>query len=97
MAQTEVPFNLVGFGIGNGCTGTDVGPCSPGRPANTLDMLYQHSMMSEQQHSNVKEQCADSQSLTTPSQRCVEELMKASDQVGPYMTYDVYADCGAAR
>ena len=64
----SLPFNLQGFGIGNGCTGTDVGPCSPGRPANTLEMLFQHSLMSQHTHGEITTACADSQALTTPSE-----------------------------
>jgi hypothetical protein len=93
-----VPFRLEGFGIGNGCTGTDVGPCSPGRPQNTIEMLHQHTLVSERTYADLTDACADSQALTTPSAECVQLLKKASDEAGPYYTYNVYEDCpGDAR
>jgi hypothetical protein len=93
MNGVTLPFRLEGFGIGNGCTGTDVGTCSPGRPQNTIEMLHQHSMLSERTYLQLTDACADSQALTTASAECASLIEKASNEIGPYYTYDVYEDC----
>merc|ERR1712185_197609 len=80
--------------IGNGCTGTDAGTCSPGRFTFTLEQLYQQAMVSEPTKAAIDTLCADSMGLTEPSVLCAQALAKASDEAGPYNHYNVHDTCG---
>ena len=87
-------INLKGLAIGNGCTGADVGPCSPGRGVNTFNQLSAHGMLSQRTQRLVNEACADSLSFTQPSEACVQALLAASHEAGAFNNYDVQDTCG---
>eukprot|EP00937_MAST-01D_sp_MAST-1D-sp2_P005437 g5437.t1 len=87
-------INLAGVAIGNGCTGTDVGPCSPARGQYTLDFLLARGLASAPTAAAVRVACAGSANLTAPSPACVSAVRRASAEVGPYLSYDVFDSCG---
>jgi len=93
-AAFKVP--LAGVAIGNGCTGTAVGPCAPARGQNTLDFLLRHGLASTPATAAVTAACADSAALTKPSPACMAAVRKVSAEVGPYLSYDVYDSCADA-
>lgn len=74
---------------GNGCTGTAVGTCSPGRGVYTLKQLHLQSMVSQKTFAQVELECADSLAFTAASGKCQAALLRASDEAGPYNNYNV--------
>ena len=80
--------------IGNGCTGTDAGTCSPGRFTFTITQLYQQAMISQPTKSAVDTLCADSMGFTKPSIACADALTRASNEAGAYNNYNVHDTCG---
>ena len=60
-------LDLKGLMIGNGCTGTDAGTCSPGRYTFTMEQLYQQGMVAQTTKAAIDTLCADSMGLTEPS------------------------------
>lgn len=87
-------LNLSGLMIGNGCTGTDAGTCSPGRHTFTIEHLYQQAMISQPTKASIDTLCADSMGLTMPSALCARALTRASDEAGAYNNYNVHDTCG---
>jgi carboxypeptidase C (cathepsin A) len=47
-------LNYQGSAIGNGCTGTDEGPCSPSRSLNTYHQLATQGLVSASTHATVQ-------------------------------------------
>ena len=67
-----------------GCTGTDAGPCSPGRAVYTLEQLYLQSMVSQRTHAAIEVACADSLAFTQANVECQRLLLLAGEEAGPY-------------
>ena len=67
-----------------GCTGTDAGPCSPGRAVYTLEQLYLQSMVSQRTHAAIEVACADSLAFTQANPECQRLLLLAGEEAGPY-------------
>lgn len=77
-----------------GCTGTDVGTCSPGRAVYTLEQLYLQSMISQKTHAAIEVACADSLAYTQANPECQRLLLLAGKEAGPYDNYNVHDTCG---
>ena len=73
---------------GAGCTGTDVGTCSPGRAVYTLEQLYSQSMISQKTHAAIEIACADSLAFTQANAECQQLLLLAGKEAGPYDNYN---------
>ena len=67
-----------------GCTGTDAGPCSPGRAVYTLEQLYLQSMVSQRTHAAIEVACADSLAFTQANAECQRLLLLAGEEAGTY-------------
>ena len=67
-----------------GCTGTDAGPCSPGRAVYTLEQLYLQSMVSQRTHAAIEVACADSLAYTQANPECQRLLLLAGEEAGNY-------------
>lgn len=80
--------------VSAGCTGTDVGPCSPGRAVYTLEQLYLQSMISSKTHAAIEVACADSLAYTQANAECQRLLLLAGKEAGPYDNYNVHDTCG---
>ena len=74
---------------GAGCTGTDVGTCSPGRAVYTLEQLYLQSMISQKTYAAIEIACADSLAFTQANAECQRLLLLAGKEAGPYDNYNV--------
>jgi len=82
-------INLVGFMVGNGCTGNSVGSCSDYGTQIRADFLYGHGLYSPTLRSEIESAC----DWSNPSPTCISYLYDMSDQVGDVNIYDIYADC----
>ncbi len=56
--------------IGNGCTGTQAGPCSPERSVYTYQELASQGFVSAATQRDVELACAESQGFTNASLPC---------------------------
>eukprot|EP00039_Didymoeca_costata_P020990 m.343051 g.343051 ORF g.343051 m.343051 type:complete len:467 (+) comp22257_c0_seq1:52-1452(+) len=86
-------INLKGFAIGNGCTGTQVGTCSPERGLNTYKQIASQGLISLHTQSIVNTECADSLGFTDPSNACINALLNASMEAGNFNNYNVQDTC----
>ena len=89
---------LKGIGVGNGCTGTEVGICSAS-PQGTA-MLYQYLLGQSFIDLSLKEKIDENCDLKGAvhkqqplSKKCQTLLEKASFEVGFINLYDIYGDC----
>eukprot|EP00617_Octactis_speculum_P012155 CAMPEP_0185775956 /NCGR_PEP_ID=MMETSP1174-20130828/83882_1 /TAXON_ID=35687 /ORGANISM="Dictyocha speculum, Strain CCMP1381" /LENGTH=479 /DNA_ID=CAMNT_0028463699 /DNA_START=123 /DNA_END=1562 /DNA_ORIENTATION=+ len=93
-AATGSPVRIEGIAIGNGCTGTENGPCDAGRSWNTYTELAEHGFISQPTHSAVLSDCADSARFTHASPACQAAVLTASDEAGPFNNYNIHDTCG---
>jgi len=82
-------INLVGFLVGNGCTGNSVGACSYAGTQIRVDFLYGHGLYSPTLRADIESSC----DWDNPSPTCLGYLDDMSDQVGDVNIYDIYTDC----
>jgi serine carboxypeptidase-like clade 1 len=91
-------INLIGFGVGNGCWGNDVGACAmydgfDDGTGDFLQFLYGHSMFSQQTNIALLEACGGNYSNPNPSQQCQDLQNQAQNEGGDYNIYDIYDEC----
>ena len=86
----KVP-KLVGAMVGNGCTGTAIGPCGPDRAANTFDQLADRAMVAPATAERVRGACPAG--FLGADDACKRALRAASAEAGRYDTYDVMDGC----
>ena len=72
-----VKVNLKGVAVGNGCTGTDAGTCSPQRSVNTFEELAAQGFVSLATAGAVRTACADVSSRKTGRQERKKEKYDA--------------------
>jgi len=90
-------INLEGFMVGNGCTGNNVGSCSPDGTEILMNFLYGHGLFTIQLYNKIVKTCTN---FRNPSGACNLLLDEMSAQVGGVNVYNIYAPCvngGAAR
>eukprot|EP01138_Halocafeteria_seosinensis_P008686 gb/GECG01008878.1/.p1 GENE.gb/GECG01008878.1/~~gb/GECG01008878.1/.p1 ORF type:complete len:465 (+),score=42.58 gb/GECG01008878.1/:1-1395(+) len=83
-------LNLKGIMVGNGCTGNDVGTCSPLGPKYVSALLGGKGLFSDKVYETIKSECTD---WVHPSSNCQAALKQMHAEVGPVDVYDVYAPC----
>ena len=89
--------NLKGVAVGNGCTGTDAGTCSPQRSVNTFEELAAQGFVSWSTAAAVRSTCEDSAGFTAASSACQDALVAASAEAGPFNNYNVHDTCSSAE
>ena len=75
------PLDFRGVAVGNGCTGTEAGPCSPERAKYTFGQLAAQGLVSGFTADLVREECA-----ATPGFVDAEEPCQVGDPRGPLTT-----------
>lgn len=86
LLSTGCSFGAVevkGIAVGNGCTGTDAGPGSAQRSANTFHQLAKQGFVSDGTFEKVLKACRDSEGFTAADEACQRALLMASDEVWP--------------
>lgn len=81
---------LKGIAVGNGCTGTELGSCSPQSEKYLSSFLSQTALISPETKKAIKEHCGDFSSSSVP---CNNSLTKMHEEVGKVNLYDVYGEC----
>jgi len=90
-------INLEGFMVGNGCTGNNVGSCSPDGTEILFNFLYGHGLFTTDLYNKINKACTN---FRNPGAACALLLNEMSDQVNAVNIYNIYAPCvngGAAR
>jgi len=90
-------INLEGFMVGNGCTGNNVGSCSPDGTEILFNFLYGHGLFTEDLYNKITKTCTN---FRNPSGQCNLLLDEMSNQVNAVNIYNIYYPCvngGAAR
>ena len=85
---------LVGVAVGNACTGTEVGPCSPSRAYNTFHQLNEHDFVSPATVDAVTKYCAGSEGFTQADLLCQKAVRAASAEAGKFNLLDARSRCG---
>lgn len=98
----KLKLNLKGFGIGNGCMGTEVGICAPGDGTGNpgmiwwVDYMKDHQQISSTLYKNIISECGRGP-LTDGSyqqnQVCMTRIDEMFDTIGGYFIYDLYDEC----
>ena len=84
---------LVGVAVGNGCTGTEAGPCGPDRAKNTFRESADHGFVAPETVQVVDHACAETPGYVAANEPCRAALEKASKEAGKYNTYDAHDSC----
>jgi serine carboxypeptidase-like clade 1 len=83
-------INLKGIAVGNGCTGNEVGSCSPQGTGILVDFLYGHGLYSTLTYQLIQDSCPD---LSNPSTNCQAALNQMGNEVSDVNIYDIYDVC----
>jgi len=85
-------INLIGFAVGNGCTGNAVGVCGDSAFSlqTRVDFLHGKGLFDEDLYQQLVANCGD---YTNPSGTCYNLLNEMGNKVGDINIYDVYGDC----
>jgi carboxypeptidase C (cathepsin A) len=83
-------INLIGFMVGNGCTGNSIGACSDYGTQIRAEFLFGHGLYSPGVHAALESACTD---WINPSDQCLQYLNEMSDQIGDVNIYDIYDVC----
>lgn len=95
-SDSDVPLNLKGFMVGNGCTGNMVGICGyyfngQGAGRKILkDFLTGHALVSLAASDALDAACGN---YSNPSAQCSELYRVMQDTVGDVNAYDIYTPC----
>jgi serine carboxypeptidase-like clade 1 len=91
-------INLEGFMVGNGCTGNNVGSCSPDGTEILFNFLYGHGLFTTDLFNKINKACKGN--FRNPNAACSLLLDEMSAQVNAVNIYNIYYPCvngGAAR
>ena len=91
-APADQIINFVAMEVGNGCSGTEVGACSPAGVGIRAAFLYGHNMVSPDLYANLTQNdCFAVANQGTPfCKALLEDYVKGA---GPFNIYNVYAPC----
>lgn len=98
-AGTYTGATLSGIGVGNGCTGTEIGICGSGSQGLYYEWEYllQMAFIDTDLKNSINAQCnweaAKNNEPNALSASCVALLNKAQGEIGHVNMYDVYGDC----
>jgi carboxypeptidase C (cathepsin A) len=90
-AQGLSKINLKGFMVGNGCTGSAVGMCSPKGTKIGVDYMFGVNLYSRDTHDAVYAAC--SSSWDNPSGDCQAALTNMGNQIGDVNMYNILGPC----
>lgn len=99
IAGTYTGAPLTGIGVGNGCSGTEVGICGSGTQGTYYEWSYlkQTSFVDGNLKTRIDEECNWSAAANnTPnalSAKCVTLLNEASKEISHVNLYNIYGDC----
>lgn len=98
-AGTYTGAKLTGIGVGNGCTGTEIGICGNG-PQGTFyewEYLVQTGFIDTDLKNEINSSCdwvaAEANTPGALSQECVKLLAKASNEIQNVNLYNIYGEC----
>lgn len=92
--NSEVPLNLKGIMVGNGCIGTEVGSCSEAHSAQIhSNYLYRMGLFSNRHYQKIQKECGDFGPNKRNSEPCKDALAEMHLEVGPVNVYDVLGKC----
>ena len=75
--DTDAPvLNLVGIAVGNGCTGSEVGACSPAGLGTRIKFLFSKGLFPTTTMEKLEAYCGDYTNLTKPCQEALAEGMR---------------------
>uniref|UniRef100_A0A6B2L3B8 Carboxypeptidase n=1 Tax=Arcella intermedia TaxID=1963864 RepID=A0A6B2L3B8_9EUKA len=87
-------LKLKGFGVGDGCIGTDVLCGSSHGPYYSIEFMHGHGQFSNQLYRTIRSNCPESElkkgNLTA---ECVKLVGQVWDEVGGFYDYNLYDDC----
>lgn len=86
-------INMKGAAIGDGCIGNNVSTCGTQFMADRISAeFYQgHGMYPQTLYNEIKSACGD---YSTANVKCLELLAKMNRDVGNFMIYNIYDQCG---
>jgi len=90
VAPADQKINLKGIAVGNGCTGTEVGTCSPQGTSISVEFLHDRALYSDATYTAIQTTCKD---LANPSAACQALLTQMGNEIGNVDIYDIYAPC----
>jgi hypothetical protein len=85
-------INLIGIAVGNGCTGNEVGVCSPHGDEILLPYLHAHGLFSTAAMNDITKECK-TLAPGPKSSACTAAIHTATDEVGHVSIYDIYGPC----
>lgn len=89
-SQGQSNIKLKGILVGNGCTGNEVGVCSPNGGFIEVDYLHSHALFSTALYDQIKSTCKNPDN---PSSECAQLLQTMGNEVGPVNIYDILGPC----
>jgi carboxypeptidase C (cathepsin A) len=90
-AAGESNIPLAGIMVGNGCTGTEVGTCSPQGTEIHAEFLWQRGLYSAELHDAIEDACQGQ--FADPGAACQKLLTQMHDEVNAVNIYNIYAPC----
>lgn len=99
IAGTYTGASLTGIGVGNGCSGTEVGICGSGPQGTYYEWSYlkQTSFVDANLKAHIDKECdwtaAANNTPNALSASCVTLLNEASKEISHVNLYNIYGDC----